>query len=67
MEAETASMPNIADMISFLSDAVGIDQSQAKGKAAVEAVLKADPGVLQYEGNLVTVVDLSANSVNFLV
>jgi small conductance mechanosensitive channel len=39
----------------------------AKGKAAMEAVLKADSIVLQDEGNVVAVVDLGSSSVDFLV
>lgn len=48
---------------------IGISYSDdiAKGKAAMEAVLKADPRVLQDEGNVVAVVDLGTSSVDFLV
>ena len=48
---------------------IGISYSDdiAKGKAAIEAVLKADPRVLQDEGNVVAVVDLGTSSVDFLV
>ncbi|WP_133471763.1 mechanosensitive ion channel family protein [Paraglaciecola marina] len=48
---------------------IGISYSDdiAKGKAAMEAVLKADPRVLQEEGNIVEVVDLGSSSVDFLV
>jgi small conductance mechanosensitive channel len=48
---------------------IGISYSDdiAKGKAAMEAVLKADPRVLQDESNLVAVVDLGSSSVDFLV
>ena len=38
-----------------------------KGKAALEAVLKADPRVLQEADNVVAVVDLGSSSVDFLV
>jgi hypothetical protein len=34
MEAETAAMPNVADMISSVSESVGIDKSQAEGSLA---------------------------------
>ena len=34
MEAETSAMPNVADMISSVSESVGIDESQAKGSLA---------------------------------
>ncbi|MBU3005388.1 DUF2780 domain-containing protein [Paraglaciecola arctica] len=34
MEAESASMPNVADMISSVSESVGIDESQAEGSLA---------------------------------
>lgn len=48
---------------------IGISYSDdiAKGKAAMEAVLKADPRVIQNEGNVVAVVDLGTSSVDFLV
>lgn len=48
---------------------IGIAYSDdiAKGKAAMEAVLKSDPRVLQDEGNVVAVVDLGNSSVDFLV
>jgi len=48
---------------------IGISYSDdiAKGKAAMEAVLKADSRVLQDEGNVVAVVDLGTSSVDFLV
>jgi small conductance mechanosensitive channel len=48
---------------------IGISYSDdiAKGKAAMEAVLKADPRILQDEGNIVEVVDLGSSSVDFLV
>jgi small conductance mechanosensitive channel len=39
----------------------------AKGKAAMEAVLKQDSRILQEEGNVVAVVDLASSSVDFLV
>ena len=34
MEADTAAMPNVADMISSVSESVGIDKSQAEGSLA---------------------------------
>lgn len=34
MESESASMPNVADMISSVSESVGIDESQAEGSLA---------------------------------
>ncbi|PKG99226.1 DUF2780 domain-containing protein [Paraglaciecola sp. MB-3u-78] len=34
MEAETPAMPNVTDMISSVSESVGIDESQAKGSLA---------------------------------
>jgi hypothetical protein len=34
MEAETAAIPNVADMISSVSESVGIDKSQAEGSLA---------------------------------
>jgi hypothetical protein len=34
MEAETPAMPNVADMISSVSETVGIDEYQAKGSLA---------------------------------
>jgi len=34
MEAETAAMPNVTDMISSVSESVGIDKSQAEGSLA---------------------------------
>ena len=34
MEAETPAMPNVADMISSVSESVGIDKSQAEGSLA---------------------------------
>ncbi|MGJ8679298.1 mechanosensitive ion channel family protein [Paraglaciecola sp.] len=48
---------------------IGISYSDdiAKGKAAMEEVLKNDPRVLQEEGNVVAVVDLGSSSVDFLV
>ena len=48
---------------------IGISYSDdiAKGKAAMEEVLKADPRVLQDEANVVAVVDLGSSSVDFLV
>jgi small conductance mechanosensitive channel len=48
---------------------IGISYSDdiAKGKAAMEAVLKADPRILQEEGNVVAVVDLGTSSVDFMV
>ncbi|MFT2091019.1 mechanosensitive ion channel family protein [Paraglaciecola sp. 2405UD69-4] len=48
---------------------IGISYSDdiAKGKAAMEAVLKADPRVLQDQANIVEVVDLGSSSVDFLV
>ncbi|WP_158970273.1 mechanosensitive ion channel family protein [Paraglaciecola sp. L3A3] len=48
---------------------IGISYSDdiAKGKAAMEEVLKNDPRVLQEEGNVVAVVDLGTSSVDFLV
>jgi small conductance mechanosensitive channel len=48
---------------------IGISYSDdiAKGKAAMEAVLKADSRVLQDEGNVVAVVDLGTSLVDFLV
>lgn len=48
---------------------IGISYSDdiGKGKAAMEAVLKKDPRVLQDEGNVVAVVDLGNSSVDFLV
>ena len=39
----------------------------AKGKAAMEAVLKNDPRILQDQANVVAVVDLGSSSVDFLV
>lgn len=49
--------------------AIGISYSDniAKGKEAMEAVLKNDPRILQDQDNLVAVVDLGASSVDFLV
>lgn len=48
---------------------IGISYSDdiAKGKAAMEEVLKNDSRVLQEEGNVVAVVDLGSSSVDFLV
>ena len=48
---------------------IGISYSDdiAKGKAAMEEVLKNDARVLQDEGNVVAVVDLGSSSVDFLV
>ncbi|MCF2950010.1 mechanosensitive ion channel [Paraglaciecola aquimarina] len=48
---------------------IGISYSDdiAKGKAAMEDVLKNDARVLQDEGNVVAVVDLGNSSVDFLV
>ena len=48
---------------------IGVSYSDdiAKGKAAMEEVLKNDPRVLQEEGNVVAVVDLGTSSVDFLV
>jgi hypothetical protein len=34
MESETSSMPNVKDMISSVSESVGIDESQAQGSLA---------------------------------
>jgi len=49
--------------------AIGIAYSDdiAKGKAAMEAVLKNDPRILQDQANVVAVVDLGSSSVDFLV
>jgi small conductance mechanosensitive channel len=48
---------------------IGISYSDdiAKGKAAMEAVLKNDSRIIQEEGNVVAVVDLGSSSVDFLV
>ena len=48
---------------------IGIAYSDdiAKGKIAMESVLKNDPRILQNEANVVAVVDLGASSVDFLV
>lgn len=48
---------------------IGISYSDdiAKGKAAMEAVLKNDSRVLQDEDNVVAVVDLGSSSVDFMV
>ena len=49
--------------------AIGISYSDdiAKGKAAMEAVLKNDSRILQDQPNVVAVVDLGSSSVDFLV
>ena len=58
-----------ASAVRAVEVSIGISYSDdiAKGKAAMEAVLKADPRVLQEEGNVVAVVDLGNSSVDFLV
>jgi small conductance mechanosensitive channel len=58
-----------ASSVRAVEISIGISYSDdiAKGKAAMEAVLKNDPRVLQEEGNVVAVVDLGTSSVDFLV
>lgn len=58
-----------ASSVRAVEVSIGISYSDdiAKGKAAMEAVLKNDPRVLQEEGNVVAVVDLGTSSVDFLV
>ncbi|BCE02527.1 mechanosensitive ion channel family protein [Marinicellulosiphila megalodicopiae] len=48
---------------------IGIAYSDdiAKGKTAMENVLKNDPRIIQDEGNVVAVVDLGSSSVDFMV
>lgn len=58
-----------ASPIRAVEIAIGIAYSDdiAKGKAAMENVLKNDPRILQDEANVVAVVDLGSSSVDFLV
>ena len=58
-----------ASSVRAVEISIGISYSDdiAKGKAAMEAVLKADPRILQDEGNVVAVVDLGTSSVDFMV
>lgn len=58
-----------ASSVRAVEVSIGISYSDdiAKGKAAMEEVLKNDPRVLQDEGNVVAVVDLGSSSVDFLV
>ena len=58
-----------ASLIRALEIAIGISYSDdiAKGKAAMENVLKNDPRILQDQANVVAVVHLGSSSVDFLV